>query len=458
MKRSLVYTFNPLGAVLIVLLIIIVSGSLALLLLISNPDSFGIVTNDFSFNEVYSFQKFDFSSDFISFSIKDAGYLIPGYIDDSVYGITIIGNGSYVLKSPDKELQGSFDALFMPLSPERYMQIRDGFLVKKIYNSEPLEKARKIFEENKTSFFHIVLFNHIRSFIPDPDIYLGSIYSQNRGMIRFIEAKNVTFIPEKGEKINFRNPKACSEYPPNNLLPITFLGLIIITLIFSLTIYILTLDLNTKKNSYLFKDINSKAQKTNLQLTILIISFVVVFSLNTLYHILNNSDLIYPIFAALSLVIMMKKGYTFLGIGINNSNFLRCVFLGLIIAIMGILIGSMGVIPRGLDTPPVKLILVSFLIGLSKEIFFRGFIQNSLEKAFGFLPSLLITPFLIGLLHFIPNLLLPNGVDSSSLFNSFAVIPSVSFILGYSFYKTRSLVPSTIFQTLINLVPLTLIY
>ncbi|WP_394326042.1 CPBP family intramembrane glutamic endopeptidase [Methanosarcina horonobensis] len=69
-----------------------------------------------------------------------------------------------------------------------------------------------------------------------------------------------------------------------------------------------------------------------------------------------------------------------------------------------------------------------FLVGLIEEIIFRSILQNRLEVFLGSREGLIITSVLFGLMH---------SVYGNVIEVFYALL--VGFIIGYIFYKTRSL-------------------
>ncbi|MHC1756405.1 MAG: lysostaphin resistance A-like protein [Methanosarcina sp.] len=84
-------------------------------------------------------------------------------------------------------------------------------------------------------------------------------------------------------------------------------------------------------------------------------------------------------------------------------------------------------------------LIMVFLVGLIEEIIFRSILQNRLEVLLGSRGGLIITSVLFGLMH--------SGYGNiSEIFYTFAV----GFIIGYMFYRTRSLPLVTMIHGFIN--------
>lgn len=77
----------------------------------------------------------------------------------------------------------------------------------------------------------------------------------------------------------------------------------------------------------------------------------------------------------------------------------------------------------------LKLTLIMvFFVGLVEEIIFRSILQTSLEQALSVPEAILITSFLFGLMH-----------SGYGTFNEILYTGFVGLVLGFAFYKTKSL-------------------
>lgn len=95
------------------------------------------------------------------------------------------------------------------------------------------------------------------------------------------------------------------------------------------------------------------------------------------------------------------------------------------------------------DLSPLNLlkltVVMVFFVGLVEEVIFRSFIQTRLNKIFGAWEGILLSSMLFGIMHS------GYGTSSEILYTSF-----VGIIIGYMFYKTRSLPLITLVQGFVN--------
>jgi len=83
--------------------------------------------------------------------------------------------------------------------------------------------------------------------------------------------------------------------------------------------------------------------------------------------------------------------------------------------------------------------IMVFFVGLVEELIFRSIVQTRLEQALGINESLLITSFLFGFMHS------GYGTLYEIVYTSF-----IGFLMGFTFYKTKSLPFVTVLHGFIN--------
>ena len=95
------------------------------------------------------------------------------------------------------------------------------------------------------------------------------------------------------------------------------------------------------------------------------------------------------------------------------------------------------------DLSPLNLlkltVVMVFFVGLVEEVIFRSFIQTRLNKIFGAWEGILLSSMLFGIMHS------GYGTFDEILYTSF-----VGIIIGYMFYKTRSLPLIALVQGFVN--------
>jgi uncharacterized protein len=176
-------------------------------------------------------------------------------------------------------------------------------------------------------------------------------------------------------------------------------------------------------------------QKTYQALILLPILRLVNLSMPAFYDItLYSFVFIYGLLTIPVTIALTHQGFTREQLGVTFER--MGIYIPLSI-IMGFLLGAgeYFIIETNYLIPdlsiPTLLILtlvMVFLVGLIEEIIFRSILQNRLEVLLGSRGGLIVTSVLFGLMH--------SGYGNiSEIFYAFAV----GFIIGYMFYRTRSL-------------------
>ncbi|WP_410508100.1 type II CAAX endopeptidase family protein [Methanosarcina hadiensis] len=180
---------------------------------------------------------------------------------------------------------------------------------------------------------------------------------------------------------------------------------------------------------------NEEIQKTYQAFILLPVLRLVNLSMPAFYEITIYSFVfIYGLLTIPVTIALTNQGFTREQLGITFKR--MWVYIPLSI-IMGLLLGlgeyliieTNYLIPDLSIIPLLILILVMvFLVGLVEEIIFRSILQNRLEMFLGSRGGVIVTSVVFGLMH--------SGYGNViEIFYAFLM----GFIIGYMFYKTRSL-------------------
>ncbi|PAV14111.1 hypothetical protein ASJ81_15045 [Methanosarcina spelaei] len=140
-----------------------------------------------------------------------------------------------------------------------------------------------------------------------------------------------------------------------------------------------------------------------------------------------------PLLVPLAIIVMHQR-QSLDKIGITSNNLLAYVTLsiplGFLFGLAEYMVIKPGYLIPDLSTENLlKLtIIMVFFVGLTEELIFRSFLQTRLEEAFDIRMALVITAFLFGSMHS------GYGTFYEILYTSF-----VGLVIGFIFYKTRSL-------------------
>lgn len=191
---------------------------------------------------------------------------------------------------------------------------------------------------------------------------------------------------------------------------------------------------------------NEGIQKTYQAFILLPVLRLVNLSMPAFYEITIYSFVfIYGLLTIPVTIALTNQGFTREQLGITFKRMWIYIPLSII---MGFLLGvgeyliieTNYLIPDLSIIPLLILILVMvFLVGLVEEIIFRSILQNRLEMFLGSRGGVIVTSILFGLMH--------SGYGNMiEIFYTFLM----GFIIGYMFYKTRSLPLVTMIHGFIN--------
>jgi membrane protease YdiL (CAAX protease family) len=191
---------------------------------------------------------------------------------------------------------------------------------------------------------------------------------------------------------------------------------------------------------------NVEIQKTYQALILLPILRLVNLSMPAFYEItLYSFVFIYGLLTIPVTIALTSQGFTRKQLGITFKKIGRYIPLSIIIGLL-LAIGEYFIIETNYLVPDLSIIsllmltlVMVFLVGLVEEIIFRSILQNRLELFLGSRGGLIVTSVLFGLMH--------SGYGSMvEIFYTFLV----GFIIGYMFYRTRSLPLVTMIHGFIN--------
>lgn len=443
MKSSLYKRFNPMGSILLIAAAVFVFGLLALFIVFYSPECLGVRGESYRVGEAYEFNRFTFDGENISITIPEKGWLVPGYIRDSVYGVVVLGNGTYTIKgdSPDS---GAFTSVFMPISPDGFKVLRDGLILQQRYSSAAISYAENIFAQSvKHSVFTLKIFNITRMYPPPANMLSGFINRHDGKIIPFSE--NLSLPGNSGRS----GPSGFTR----NVF--TVLSLFIATTLLASAIYMLTVEHpHHVKNAYgAFVELLPGPGLT--------VSGLILFHLLMAWFAKGNvSDLLGRLcdtaLAVVVLAFIFRKKQRYFNVYLNPSALVSGGFLGLGTALLALFLAALE-LPQHMLPITVEGLIFALVTAAGTEFVFRGIVQTYLCSRFSAIVGLFGTPVVLGLIHLVTSLHYANPT-SASVIQSLVAVPLGAFIPGYLFYRTRSLVPGTVFSAVIGLVPPLLIF
>lgn len=180
---------------------------------------------------------------------------------------------------------------------------------------------------------------------------------------------------------------------------------------------------------------NVEIQKTYQAFILLPVLRLVNLSMPAFYEItLYSFVFIYGLLTIPVTIALTNQGFTRERLGITFKRMWLYIPLSIILGLL-FGVGEYFIIETNYLIPDLSIIsllililIMVFLVGLIEEIIFRSILQNRLEMFLGSRGGVIVTSILFGLMH--------SGYGNIvEIFYTFLI----GFIIGYLFYKTRSL-------------------
>jgi membrane protease YdiL (CAAX protease family) len=202
---------------------------------------------------------------------------------------------------------------------------------------------------------------------------------------------------------------------------------------------------------------------------VIIVTFVLVLLLGGLFFLVLDTGLALVLSELLILIVplayLLYKRVDikcYVGIDVNPNTVLwgfvsAVVLFSVDIAVSAVLLLVFGESQAVMDSnntiiqlseTPLGLIYVATALGLAgvcEEFAFRGFLQNTLNRRYSFIPAVIVSAFVFGLFHFDPQVVYILSAMSAGL------------VLGYVYHHWNSYVVSAIAHSTVNLVVLILL-
>jgi membrane protease YdiL (CAAX protease family) len=166
-------------------------------------------------------------------------------------------------------------------------------------------------------------------------------------------------------------------------------------------------------------------------------------------------DAVWMVVILLPIIAVMKLTRQNLGnIGITRENIGKNIALGVLLsavfitifAFLGPSLGGTSFI--GLSVPVIYSLISLAIIGFGEEIVFRGYIQTRLTASKGAIWGLPFTSVLYAIFQFPVGYFCFGGDIQSGLFYALWRL-SAGLVFGYIFYKSQSIIPSSILHTIL---------
>lgn len=430
------FKFNHITFFVLLLTMLIFFSVTAFWISFSEHKCTGTISPRFTFNEVYFCEEWSFNIGEYNFFLPEESMVIPVYYKEDFCGIVIYKNNNSLTVSKgaidykvssgflstnyDTFLQLKGDTLFMPLEDAYYKKKLLSFVAQQIK-----------FPEMKGIGFTQV-------FLPPSDSYY--IHLEN-GIVQH----------------DFTLP-----YLEKNFIwCLLYFGSVFLIII--LVIQILTMDLQPSgKLLHLLE--NTPPTWQELLITLGLLSAVLI--AENLSPSLPFDNLIYPTKMAsyyiigIALYIFSRKQIiTLPKIALNGQHLDRCIIIALVVSFIITAFSAFkfpsGIAPELTYTELAFYFFLYFFYALGQEFFWRAYLQTFLERLWGKWSGLILTPLTVSAVFFLTLLYRYSGMPHSAqdLWQLFFFVPLTSFILGYTYYRSRNIFSSTLLHALLLFLP-----
>lgn len=430
---SIIRRQNYVILLLIILLLIIILSLMAFLMAANFPDVIASSPVSYEIKEIYSFEPWHLSLSGLEISFPSGGAIAPLFIQEEIRGAFFQGQGEFVIDT----VSTSFSERLLLFTPGEQLDfITHDIILVKISDKNLINDLKNVL----TRLPHPpVLF---QNFVPlSFDVPAGELY-----LYYFEEG-----LPSRPMVINAK--------------PLTgWLAVPLYMVLLSIMVLIIKMLSLEYKAPRFWQDLHSDRPSRNMLLAIIPGLFLVAAAeqfvqTKTLPTYFTATG--YVLAAALFLSLNGRERILLLKL--HKHTWKQGFPLAIIVAFLFILL-PLQLPQKVLDlfslNALVHFFLAFLLIGLTRELFWRGILQPALSRFAGPVPGIIMTGILTGIAHFF-QMLLNNPVllEYSYIYVELAVlVPGTAMIIGYIYYKTGNILSCALLHTLIFSLPPHLVY
>lgn len=477
MTRLRSWLTSPFGILVIALFCSLLLGTIYLVLFLHSPERIGLMYQpEIVIEEAYAFSQLEMEREYLRIKIRD-GVLVPGYRLSDTEAIVITGKGEYTFHVPEpyqEEMgEGSISDTFtlaqlMVPSRELARLLEETTGVTSV-DSEIAQRAREAFEQTKGAFYKNKTLGVLRRVPPPPEWYFIRFFGGEFGGIDYHEGAEIWFAPHQGAKsLTFSNPDFVGEEETEGLhkflgrsLQVSYLALVALLLMG--LVRVLTAGVKTESAWQEFTDMKSSHLELGVLVSVIglyIIRALLIYRIFDLYPMWVGrvSGLVTDLMLlALVIWFLRRRGFGLDYLGLTRTYLWRGILTALVLAGASILMESLR-LPTGLTrSDPLFLLERTFhylvLIGFMEELFFRGYFQTTLSRAFGTTAGLYLATWLVGFIHIFQRIFLRGMALEDALISALILLPIVTLPTGYLFLRTRNIYGTSLLHGLLDLLP-----
>ena len=408
---------NYLVSLIILLAVIAVLAAATFLLAYYLPGTFAGPPFRYETKELYFFEPWSFNLDQIETEFPEGGLILPLYREDKQEAAIIFAEGEYKISGqplPGKNPSG----IFLVIDEKEFEMIRGCVILLPCEDAEAKQKMDRIYERQPGL---PTIWNSVIPLTFAPAA--GSSYYY--------------FISEKGERLL---PPTLNEPPVKLYASLALYAAVIAIILLMMTIF--TLD--HRPSRYWETLYQVKPGKTALKAAAVIVLLALGGELLPLCTPLPEYSFLAGYLAAIALIFFMcyRGIIDFWDTGLNRNALINGYLIAVAAAFMLMLI-TRGV-PRqfSLNIKSIGTLLFSvFVIGLARELIWRGYIQTMLGRRCGAIAGLLLTALLAGLVHYVAVALSSPELLSYpyTMVELLVLAPGTALVLGYLYLRTENI-------------------
>jgi membrane protease YdiL (CAAX protease family) len=401
------------------------------------PDSLGNRPNSMQFRSASAFEPWSFEINELNIDFPGGGIIIPVDDADRKTCFILIGPGEHQKKGQPLENDQLF-GVFMALEHQMFDELRGSNIFTPLEDAETLRHAESIFNKQ----------------IGIPAIWKDTV------PLSFYARENVVyyyFMAEDGEPI----------LPPQtNTSALSVAGAFVLYSLFIaiaiMVITIFSIDHRYSRYWYLLR----KTQPNSFSMIMVPLIALSIFS-SELVTTWFEWPLIYAaggyIAALFALILSAKYGkIDYLDMGMRRDRLRYGYLMAIITALL--IVGVVGGFPSGLQFGGLKtflyLPLIYVIIGLTREMLWRGYIQKMLSRQFGPTKGFVLMVLMAALVHLaIMTITTPwMLVYPYAYLEVLVLVPGMAAILGYLYLRTENILACALLHTLILWLPGIILY
>lgn len=401
------------------------------------PDALGNRPNRMQFKSASAFEPWTFEIDELRVDFPGGGIIVPVDDTDRKTCFLLIGPGKHQINGQPLE-NDQLSGVFMALEHQMFDELRGSNIFTPLEDAETLRHAKSIFNKQ----------------IGIPAIWKNTI------PLYFYARENVVyyyFMAEDGEPI----------LPPHtNTSALGVAGAFVLySLFIAMAIMVITIFSLDHRYSRYWHLLRKTPPNSFSMVMVPLIALLIFFSelLTALFEWPIFYAVVGYIAAIFALILFAKYGkIDYLDMGLRRDRLRYGYLMAIITALL--IIGAVGGFPSGLQFDGIKTFLylpvIYVIIGLTREMLWRGYIQTMLSRLLGPTRGFVLMVLMAALVHLaILAITTPWMIAYPYAYlEALVLVPGIAAILGYLYLRTENILACALLHSLILWLPGIILY